>query len=161
MKRLRYKVLEKKKNPLKDLLNTTGIFKKNCNLEEITPYDMYFLKKAYLVNQPSLAGYYQYLLYQKIFNKSLSLIFLISAILIVVLDYFKTISTNIYPGLTYQIDGKGWWFSVGFLILSILFRNRSHFFKDYRDKILDLNVIMNLGTKNKFAVNNSTKVFLI
>jgi len=147
IKSFRYKILEKKKDPLKDLLNTVGIFKKNCDLEEITSYDMYFLKEAYLVNQQSLAGYYQYLLYQKIFNRSLSLIFFLTAVLIIILDYYRTLIIYFYPELTYSIDGKGWLIAVGLLLLSLTFRNRSRFFKDYRDKILDMNIVMNFGTK--------------
>jgi hypothetical protein len=147
MKWFRHKWLEKKKDPIKDLLNVTGILKEKCNVDEVTPYDLYFLKEAYLINQPSLAGYYQYLLYQKIFNKSLSLIFFLTAVLLIILDYFKTISVNIYPGLSYSIDGKGLIISAGLILLSLVFKDRSRFFKDYRDKILDMNVLMTFGMK--------------
>lgn len=139
--KMRYSILDR---GVKE--NLTGIanskIQKLLKKEKLINMDLSQIKEMALITNANASSYFEYLNYQKTLSKSLSFIFFLYSISTIIISLF--IDYSIY--LPNNVVNTPYLALVTFSIsisLSVLFNNRFLFFKQYREAILNSNIILN------------------
>lgn len=142
--KMRYILLDKGiEENLSNIANSK--IKERLKGQKFVNMDISQIKEMSLITNNKASGYFEYLNYQKVFSKSISFIFLIYSITTILIAIFGDYSINLPYG---KIDFPYLAFIV-FLIsvsLSIVFNSRFLFFKQYREAILNSNIILNFDS---------------
>ncbi|MBN1168592.1 hypothetical protein JXA63_01760 [Candidatus Woesebacteria bacterium] len=140
-------LIEDKNSDLSFTKVTNDLLVKSFDLESMHGLDLFMLKETILANNQGVSGTYDYLQYQKTFNKSLSLIFAITAVVTVLVEYgssFKLYLSNDHVVATPYLATV--YFVVN-LAFCVIFYKRAMFFKKYREKVINSAVLIYLKEK--------------
>lgn len=129
-------------------LQAEKILKDKYN-SKLNSFEIFQFKEVIMADKPNINSQCQYLHYQKIFNKSMSLVFFVLSVFYVIFDYYYILTISLTNQYFYKIDGFGWLISAILLFLFAVFKERYIFFNDYRNKVLDATVITSLQQKTK------------
>lgn len=137
----RYHVLQRK---LPKRMNVKKLIDDKYKKVALEPFDYYYIKEVILAKQPDVSASYQHLQYQRIFNNSLFVVFLLSTPAVLLVDYLIVLKFTINPTLAFNIDGSANILALASLFLALIFYKRARFFKEYRDKLLDATLLVYL-----------------
>lgn len=120
---------------------------KTVNGHKLDDMDLYQLKETFFISTPSVAGYYEYLNYQKVFSASLGKVFLILVILIPLKAIIGDLSLNFGNGRILDFPYISVALTLCCAAVSIIFLRRYQFFRRYRNSIMNSNIILNFNKK--------------
>lgn len=117
---------------------------KRFSIEGSSNLDQYYIKENQFIQNSRIAEHYAHLSYNKIFSSSSAVSFFILAIVITFKAMFSDFKLFLSPSFIYDFEYLALWtFTISLIFCFLLFR-QSIFYKNYRNNVLNVNIIVSI-----------------
>lgn len=113
------------------------VLKSKLDLKNISNFDLFFIKESLLAESNNIATSFEHLHYQKVFNRSMAFIFACITIFLPFAHYFHILAFHISRSSSITINPNLLALVITNAIIYKVFYERSKFFKNYREKIMN------------------------
>ncbi|MEM1312150.1 MAG: hypothetical protein AAGF07_01665 [Patescibacteria group bacterium] len=121
------------------------LIKEKYNIDDATNLELYFVKERILVDSTHVTEYYNHLSYQKIFSSSFAINCFFIALVLLTRFFTTELFINLDSNYIYIAPRLVLLLAVVCIVAGAVFFNRANFYRDYRNSVLNANVLFNLS----------------